>query len=303
MKISKKGLIYSPPQDGSWKDNSALTPTPFLKDENTIRVYASFRDPQGLGRIGYVDVEAQNPSRIIKISESPVLDIGDDGMFDDNGVILGDVIRHNGQVMMYYVGFQIAEKVKFLAFTGLAISNDNGNTFERVGKAPVLDRNDSALFINAIHSVHCIDGKFIAWTGSGSGWEEINNKKFPRYHIDSYQSLDGVSFTKIDDHCAILPQGSEYRLGRPRVFIHRNEFYVLFTYGTREGDYRVGMATSVDGKNWTRAPAPVLELGPEPWDSITACYAAPISANDKTYIFYNGNQMGVDGVGYAEIDF
>ena len=69
MKWKKKGLIYQPPKDNSWRDNSALTPTAFLLDENIIRVYASFRDTQGIGRIGYVDVDANNPNNIIKISE------------------------------------------------------------------------------------------------------------------------------------------------------------------------------------------------------------------------------------------
>ena len=103
MKWEKKGLIYTPPKDESWRDNSALTPTAFLLDENIIRVYASFRDTQGIGRVGYVDVDANN---IIRISDKPVLDIGKDGMFDDNGVILGDLIRVENKIYMYYVGLK-----------------------------------------------------------------------------------------------------------------------------------------------------------------------------------------------------
>ena len=78
MKWQKKGLIYMPPKDNNWRDNSALTPTAFLLDENIIRVYSSFRDSKGIGRIGYVDLDANNPSNIIKISDQPVLDVGKD---------------------------------------------------------------------------------------------------------------------------------------------------------------------------------------------------------------------------------
>ncbi len=130
MKWEKKGLIYQSPEDNSWRDNSALTPTAFLLDTNIIRVYASFRDTQGVGRIGYIDVNANNPSDVLKISDKPVLDIGKDGMFDDNGVILGDLIRVDNKIYMYYVGFQLVKKSKFLAYSGLAISEDNGeNSF------------------------------------------------------------------------------------------------------------------------------------------------------------------------------
>ena len=61
MSWKKQGLVYSPPFDGSWRDNSALTPTPILLNSETIRVFASFRDVSGTGRIGYVDLDAENP--------------------------------------------------------------------------------------------------------------------------------------------------------------------------------------------------------------------------------------------------
>ena len=53
MKWQKRGLVYTPPKDGS----SALTPTAFLLNE--------------------LDLDAKEPS---KISDRPVLDIGKDGM-------------------------------------------------------------------------------------------------------------------------------------------------------------------------------------------------------------------------------
>ena len=76
MKWVKKGLVYGPNGESSWAKHSALTPTPILVDEETIRVYAGFRDEDGVSRIGFVDVEAGNPSIIKKISENPVLDTG-----------------------------------------------------------------------------------------------------------------------------------------------------------------------------------------------------------------------------------
>ena len=125
MPWEKKGLIYNAPHDGGWRDNSALTPTPIQLNSSTIRVLCSFRDPQGIGRIGFVDVDSSNPSIIKSISPAPIIDIGEPGSFDDNGVILGDIIRFQNSYYLYYVGFQLVEKVKFLAFTGLAISNGN----------------------------------------------------------------------------------------------------------------------------------------------------------------------------------
>jgi len=303
MKWEKKGLIYSPPFDGSWKDNSALTPTAFLLDENTIRIYVSFRDMEGIGRIGYVDVNAKNPSEIFKISNKPVLDIGTNGMFDDNGVILGDLIRIGNKIYMYYVGFQLVKKSKFLAYSGLAISEDNGETFKRLKNTPVIDREDEGLYIRAIHSVIYEDNKFKIWYAVGNGWEDINGVDFPQYDINYIESADGIHFEEVGIKCITNDQANlEYRIGRPRTYKKDNQYIMNFTYGTTDGRYIAGQAMSSDGIHWKRDDKKLgIELSIEGWDSIHLSYPSIVSTKEKTYIFYNGNNMGQDGFGYGEL--
>ena len=67
MEWEKRGKIYCPDGAVDWQNNSVLTPQPFLLNDEIIRVYGSFRDKDGVGRIGYVDLEAKNPSKIIKV--------------------------------------------------------------------------------------------------------------------------------------------------------------------------------------------------------------------------------------------
>ena len=100
MKWEKKGLIYKPPFDGSWKDNSALQPTVLVLSDR-IRIFLCFRDTRGIGRIGYVDVDVNDPSKILKISENPILDIGQDGMFDDNGVAPTAIIKNDNKIFLF----------------------------------------------------------------------------------------------------------------------------------------------------------------------------------------------------------
>lgn len=303
MKWQKKGLIYKPPKDRSWKDNSALTPTAFLLDENTIRVYVSFRDVKGIGRIGYIDLDANNPSKILKISDVPALDIGKDGMFDDNGVILGDLIRVKDKIYMYYVGFQLVKKAKFLAYSGLAISNDNGETFKRYKNTPILDREDEALYIRAIHSVIYEDNKFKFWYATGNGWEHINEVDFPQYDINYIESQDGIHFRENGIKCIENNKDNlEYRIGRPRTYKKDHKYIMNFTYGTTDGRYIAGQATSGDGINWERDDKKLgIELSEDGWDSMHLSYPSIITIKDRTYMFYNGNNMGQDGFGYAEL--
>ena len=67
---SKKGLVFETARHGvgGWMRHSALTPTPYRLVEECIRVYAGFRDGDGVSRIGYVDVRADDPATIVRVT-------------------------------------------------------------------------------------------------------------------------------------------------------------------------------------------------------------------------------------------
>lgn len=149
----------------------ATLPTPILINNDTIRVYIGFCDDNNVGRIGYVDVDADNPSYIQNISDSPVLDIGRPGCFDDNGVVPLSVLRVEDKIYLYYVGFQKGVKVPYFMFGGLSISKDGGNSFKRVSEAPIMDRKDDELFarcgINVIKDKNIYKMWYIGTIGGG----------------------------------------------------------------------------------------------------------------------------------------
>lgn len=300
MKWRKRGLVYGPDGSSPWAKHSCLTPTPLLIGE-VIRIYAGFRDDDGVSRIGYVDVAAADPSRVLGVSRKPVLDIGQLGCFDDNGVILGDVVADGDALRMYYVGFQKVARAKFIALTGLAISRDGGTTFERLQQAPVLGRADEGLFIRAVHTARRENGEWRIWYAAGSGWEMIGGNPYPRYHIRYIASADGIAFPRQGDVC-LEGEGSEYRIGRPRVYRCGEEYKMIFTKGRPDGDYTPGLAVSPDGRHWTRDDRQLgLSLSKTGWDSKHLCYPSLIRYRDRVWMFYNGNNMGADGFGYAEL--
>jgi hypothetical protein len=290
MKWIKKGLIYN---------HSSTQPSPILLDKNTIRVYAGFRDTQGVSRIGYVDVDAADPSNIRRISKKPVLNIGKPGTFDDNGVILGDVVTYGKTLRMYYVGFQHVQKVKFLAFSGLAISHDHGETFTRVSDTPIFDRAPGELYIRTIHTVIREKNHWDIWYSSGNSWEIIKGLPYPRYSIFYTQSKDGISIPNSRIIC-IAATKKEYRIGRPRVYKDKSGYYMFYTIGTVDKTYLPGYARSPDGIHWHRKDR-TIGIAPSAtgWDSQMLCYPSLIHYKTTTYMFYNGNGMGESGFGYA----
>jgi len=301
MHWEKLGLIYKPDGKTGWKLTSALTPTPIIL-EDRIRVYAGFRDIDGVSRIGYVDLDKKNPLTVIKISETPVLDIGVDGSFDDNGIILGDVIWVGDRLYMYYVGFQLVKKVKFLAFTGLAISDDCGETFTKCTDVPLLDRKANSLYFNAVHTAMHDDSGFKFWLGAGSNWEKINEVFYPSYNVKYIESPDGVRFITESTDCLQFSREREYRMGRPRVYKTTTGYEMIFTWGDLTGNYQMGYAVSSDGKEWHRNDA-MLNFHPsdDGWDDKTVSYGALFTIDEITYMVYNGNQMGKDGFGLARL--
>lgn len=300
MKWSKKGLIYQPKLDkNSWMYTSAITPTPILLNEEVIRVYFGARDIHGVGRVGYADLNSNNPSEIIKISQDPILDIGSPGCFDDNGVILGDVVRVNNHLRMYYTAFQKVEKVKFLVFTGVAESFDNGESFVRLSKVPVIDRSDEGPFGRVIHSALFDEGIWKIWYSPVNKWDIINGIPYPNYDIRYIESQDGINFPKEGIPC-IKHEGDECRLARPRVYKSSVGYEMYYTIGTLRQTYLPGRAVSSNGKDWHRIDDTVgISLSDDGWDSKTLCYLSLLKVREKTYMFYNGNDMGADGFGYA----
>ncbi|UVL28185.1 hypothetical protein [Pseudomonas donghuensis] len=302
MNWKKLGLVFS--QDGTvaWRRNSALTPTPFLLNEQVIRIYAGFRDDDGISRIGYVDVDSQDPTRVLGVSEKPVLDRGRDGCFDDNGVILGDVVRDGDRLRMYYVGFQLVKRAKFLAFTGLAESSDGGDTFQRLSEAPVLDRSVEGNTIRAVHTALYEQGVWKIWYAVGDDWQLINGVPYPKYNIWYSESVDGKTFAAQGTLCVDV-RGDEYRIGRPSVYKTATGYMMFYTKGGRSGeDYFPGVAYSSDGIKWERKDEAFgLALSESGFDDRHLCYPRLVTAGARTFCFYNGNNMGSEGFGVAEL--
>ncbi|TLP65760.1 hypothetical protein FEE96_09685 [Parasedimentitalea maritima] len=305
MTWRKQGLVYCPDGTSSWARHSFMTPTPWLRDGNTIRLFGGSRDEQGVSRIGWVDVDAADPKHIKAISSEPVLDVGAPGMFDDNGVIMGDVLEvSKDELRLYYVGFQLVEKAKFLAFTGVAISHDRGDTFRRYQQTPILDRCPEGTIIGALHSISRMPGDgYRAWIARGSGWQELEGRQYPKYDCWTLTSTDGLKFDDASAKQIVTPNQAEYRIGRPRANqLADGTWELRVTSDTLAKQYESFRFTSADGVTFARTDAVELPRGDDgSWDSDMTCYPAHIETQTGArYLFYNGNDMGRTGVGVAK---
>lgn len=297
----KRGLIYAPDGRLPWAQQRALPATPLVRGE-VIRLYTSFCDADMVGRVGWVDVASDDPSRVLAVSEKPVLDIGVPGTFDDNGVVPTAVVGVGDELYMYYVGYQRGTRVPYFQLEGLAVSSDGGESFRRLRRVPVLERSDTELHHRSSAFVAATGGRFRIWYVAGNEWLDVYGKLKPRYNLRYAESSDGIAWPSEGRVCLDFANEDEHALARPWVVERDGSFELFYSIRTRSKDYRLGYAVSPDGVVWERRDAELgLDVSESGWDSESMEYPSIVDIDGRRYLFYCGNGCGSTGFGYAEL--
>ncbi len=311
MEAIKKGFIFCAKDENKWWKTHLMAPAPILLNADEIRIYGGCWDSLGISRIGYIDVKIADPTCVIRKSSIPLLDIGIDGCFDDNGVFPAHVYNFgDGRVWLYYTGFQLLHKIAFSNFSGLAVSNDNGNTFQRYSKAPVMDRADEGLYTRAGISIFpdTINGGYHCVYSAGCDWFYLEGKKRPVYEVFYQKTPDGIHFCEKGEKIVSCDLNIEHGLGRPQIIKLGEYYYVFYTRRIIDGmRYFLGCARTNDFKHWERCDD-VFEnvtLGKTgEFDERMVYFPGVVKVNDHmAYCFYTGNHYGEDGIGYIQLDF
>lgn len=309
MKWIKKGLIFKPNKNYDWMVSHASIPVADRVSEEVFRIYFATRDKRGRSRPAYIDVEAANPKSILDISDEPILQLGELGTFDDNGIMPSWIVNHNDKKYMYYIGWNPQVTVSYRLSIGLAISEDGGSSFKKYSEGPICDRALNEPYFNTAPCVLLQDDVWKMWYVSCTGWELINGWPEPLYHVKYAEASDGIHWNKTGQVC--IDYGEFARaIGRPCVFIEDNIYKMIYSYRDIEGyredpakSYRLGYAESLDGTNWIRKDYDLgIRRSDKGWDSEMMEYCFVYKQKENTFLFYNGNDFGESGLGYAILE-
>jgi hypothetical protein len=302
MKWKKQGRVYSPDGTLWWAQTHAYVPTAELVADRCIRVYFASLDKDLYGRIGYVDLDIHDPGKILHLSSEPALDLGPRGTFDDSGVSPSCLITINGRKHLYYIGWQRAERVPYMLFCGLAQSDDNGE-FERHGATPILDRTSEEPYIRSATTILPEGDGYRMWYVSANEWIEVDGKPTPKYVVRHASSRDGIDWQVSPGVCIDFESPSEYGFGRPWTIRDGDTYKMWYSIRSTTHSYRLGYAESTDGLQWIRKDDEVgIHASPSGWDSEMICFPCVIDVAGQRYLFYNGNQHGKTGFGYAILE-
>jgi hypothetical protein len=296
----RRGKIMEPPRLGSWAKSHAMVP--FVDaGGGGLTMFFSSRDPSGHSHTGRSDLELTSDGARVAVQSDPVLSPGPLGGFDDSGAMGACLVRHEGRQHLYYIGWSLGVTVPFATYIGLAVSDDDGQTFQRASRGPIVGRTDADPFLATSPWVLVEDGRWRMWYASGERWEATPAGPKHYYRIVYAESADGVSWEPSGRVCVDFADESEYAIARPCVLRDASGYHMWFS--CRGSTYRIGYASSADGLTWTRNVGHA-GLGPagEGWESDSVEYGFVFDYEDKRWMLYNGNDYGATGIGLARWD-
>jgi hypothetical protein len=316
MKWLKHGKIFDPTEQTLPNGCVQFAQSPqALVFDDFVRIYFCTRavDSNGkfLSHVAFVDM-CKNFRDVIRVSDKTVIPLGGLGCFDEHGIFPMNVVRNGGLVYGYTCGWNRRVSVSVDTAVGLAISRDNGLTFERIGPGPVLSASLQEPCLVGDGFVMVIDGVFHMWYIFGTGWKKYAPDAAPdrTYKIGHATSPDGVNWTKEQARQIISDRlGPDESQALPTVAKIGSRYHMFFCYResfdfrkSKGRGYRIGHACSDDLSNWFRDDhALQLEGTPGAWDSDMQCYPHVFECDSKVYLLYNGNEFGRYGFGVAEL--
>ena len=309
MNWIKRKLIFNACAQNDLMYSHAQIPAPLKLDDSIYRIYFSSRDRAGKTRPFFLEYDFAKET-VIRVMEKPLFEHGPIGSFDDSGIMPSSLIRVDGLIYMYYIAWNPQITVSYRLSIGLAISNNDGLTFEKYSEGPLLDRSIEEPYFNTAPCVIKEGDCYFMWYVSCTGWRLVDGKTEPLYLIRRAVSSDGKIWHK-DREPSISYKYDGEAIGRPWVIKYQGKYRMWYSsrgsFGYRSAagqHYNLGYAESEDGLKWFRKDESV-GIGcseNDEWDSEMTEYCSVISDSSRLYMLYNGNGFGKTGFGYAQLD-
>ena len=236
FKWEKLGRIFNPTDvtNRYFIKEFAQAPSVIVFD-SFIRVYFSCRpEPDEHGQYvsysSYLELDRKDLFKVLKISEKPILELGELGTFDEFGTYPVSVIKVKNEYRAYYAGWTRCESVPFNVAIGVGISKDEGRSFHKLGKGPILSYSVDEPFILSGPKIRFFNNKYYLFYISGSKWILDNGKPEPVYRIRLAISEDGLNWEKVNRDLIPIQVEENEAQSSPDVFFFNGKYHMFFSY-------------------------------------------------------------------------
>lgn len=315
MEWSNRGRVFDPAILPESLSIGLYAQSPQAVDMgDRVRVFFSTRtldDNQKFrSQVAWVDM-SRDFDEVLEVADSPVMNLGEMGTFDEHGIFPFSPCRVGDSVYAYTTGWSRRKSVSVETAIGLAVSEDGGFTFERVGAGPIMSANVTEPFLVGDAFVMHMEGRFLMWYIFGDEWTRYGQEQEPDriYRISQATSSDGLTWERgqgyviptvlTEDECQALPTVAHFGRQYHMVFCYR--YASDFRTNSRRG-YQLGYATSTDLTSWSRDDQGlVLSQSHDGFDSEMRCYPHLTLVDGRHFLLFNGNAFGRAGFGVAEL--
>lgn len=311
----KIGKVFTPQMVNGrpWLREFAQAPCTLVFDE-FVRVYFSCRplaEKSGnyISYSAWVDLDRKDMFKIRAVAEQPVLALGETGAFDEFGIYPFSVIRTAEEVRAYYAGWTRCESVPFNVAIGAATSDDNGRTFTRLGRGPVLSYSPNEPFVISGPKIRRFNGDWQLFYIAGRKWKMDGGRAEPVYKVRMATSVDGIRWRRVNRDLLESRLEDDEAQASPDVFYANGKYHMFFCYRyssdyrCSDRGYRIGYASSSDLQNWERNDQKAgIDISTEGWDAEMISYPHVFELDGRIYMLYLGNQVGRYGFGLAELE-
>ena len=227
MATSEDGMIWTKYEENpvmsfsltaAW-DDSIVDPGPVIYDGEQYRMWYSGMSVDSIWSIGLAT--STDGIEWVKYEGNPLLELGDEGRWDDKSVRVASVIYDQSQYKMWYTGSDsiYSEDLEFPQLAhwrvGYATSPD-GISWTKYEENPVLDIGEPGTWEDKR-----IDHCYVLFNGdSYEMWYQGGNEPYLYYTPTGYAtSPDGITWTKYENNpvynsgvSSVLLEGEVYRL-------------------------------------------------------------------------------------------
>jgi len=310
----RKGQIFNLADHKEWGNTHGQVPY-YIATENKRKIFFTSRPPKNadgsyVSFIHALDINnGAGGFDVEYLYKAPFLKLGEVGCFDEFGTMPCSLVRHpeKKEIWLYYVGWSRKISAPYDCAIGLAISKDEGQTFEKISNGPIVGADINDPFVLGCPRVYIFNNMWYMFYLAAIEWLDFNGRKECYYKLKVARSRDGLNWERNEKF--IVPERYENECQTcATLFQYQGLYHMYFTYRhsidfrNPERGYRIGYANSKDLETWERND----EMGnfstsATGWDSEMVCYPNVNWIDDKLIMFYCGNSFGLNGFGYAEL--
>jgi hypothetical protein len=233
------------------------------------------------------------------------------GCFDEHGIFPFSPLQFDNKICAYTSGWSRRVSVSVDTGIGIAVSEDGGKSFHRLGDGPVMSSSLDEPFLVIDAFVRWFEDRFHMWYIYGKEWKQYKPEDEPEriYKIGHAVSHDGIDWRR--DGMQIIPDRiKDESQALPCVIFFNNQYHMFFCYrysydfrNNENNTYRLGYACSDSLNHWNRCDEKLnFPIAEDEWDSQMQCYPNIFEMDGKLYLLYNGNEFGKNGFGLAELE-